>query len=263
MKNTLLKALDKAGEALRASFHKTLTITVKENQSSIVTNADLESEKIIIGTIIKTFPGHNIISEEYGHVDNHSDITWVIDPLDGTSNFASGIPWFGVLIAVLKDSKPILAGACLPEQHDFYYAEKGIGSFKNNIRIHTASSTNLKEMLVAFSTDYNEDEAYINKGLGLLKKLITESRNVRSTNSLIDMLYVAEGKFGACINMYTKIWDIAAPCLIIQEAGGFMTDLWGNEIHFCLKKEDYSINYPIITASGTMKSTIDVIIEPS
>ncbi|OFY53090.1 MAG: hypothetical protein A2Y87_12535 [Bacteroidetes bacterium RBG_13_46_8] len=260
MKAVLMEALEQAGASLRHNFNKALVITLKENQSSIVTNADLESEKTIISIITKTFPGHNIISEECGFIHNGSDITWVIDPLDGTSNFAAHIPWFGVLIAVLKGSEPLMAGALLPVQQDVYYAEKGAGSFKNGERIKVTASSNLREMLVAFSTDNTGDEDYLDKGIAILKKLITGSRNIRTTNSLIDFLYVAEGKLGACVNMYTKLWDIAAPALLIKEAGGFMTDLKGNEICYMLDKNKYKVNYSVAVASSAVQKTLMALI---
>jgi myo-inositol-1(or 4)-monophosphatase len=253
MKAVLMEALEQAGDSLLHNFNKALVISVKENQSSIVTNADLESEKTIIGIITKAFPRHNIISEEYGFIHNGSDITWVIDPLDGTSNFAAHIPWFGVLIAVLNGSEPVMAGALLPVQQDVYFAEKGTGSFKNGERIKATARSNLREMLVAFSTDYTGDEDYLNKGVAILKRLIAGSRNIRTTNSLIDFLYVAEGKLGACVNMVTKIWDIAAPSLLIKEAGGFMTDLTGKDICYVLDPNGCTVNYPVVTASCALK----------
>ena len=256
MKTILTEALEQAGASLRHNFNKTLVISTKENQSSIVTNADLESEKTIIGIIQKACPTHNILSEECGFIHKGSDITWVIDPLDGTSNYAAHIPWFGVLIAVLKDNEPVLAGACLPVQQDLYYAEKGAGCFKNGERINATENTNLREMLVAFSTDYTGDKESLERGLTLLKKLISASRNIRNTNSLIDFLYVAEGKFGGCVNMNTKIWDIAAPALLIKEAGGFMTDLTGHDIHYILNLHDYAVNYPVATASCALKESL-------
>jgi len=260
MKEVLMQALGQAGDSLLNNFSKTLVITMKENQSSIVTNADIESEKTIIGIIQKAYPGHNIISEECGYIHNGSEFTWVIDPLDGTSNFAAHIPWFGVLIAVLKGNEPVLAGASLPVQQDLYYAEKGSGSFKNGERIMATANKNLSEMLVAFSTDFTGDKDYLDKGIKIMKRLIQASRNLRGTNSLIDFLYVAEGKLGACINMYTRLWDIAAPSLLIKEAGGFMTDLSGHEIRFELDPHEVAVNYPVATASCALKESLMTLI---
>src|SRR4030042_6478951 len=114
MKNLLISALKVSGKTLLGYFNKPLKTKQKESQSSIVTEADIESENVIINLIKARFPGHNIISEESGFTDNKSEFTWVIDPLDGTSNFASGIPWFGILIALFKHNTPVAAGAYLP-----------------------------------------------------------------------------------------------------------------------------------------------------
>jgi myo-inositol-1(or 4)-monophosphatase len=260
MKALLTEALKLAADSLRQNFSRSLTVSVKESQSSIVTNADLESEKIIIRTIQKTYPGHNIISEEFGFIDNGSEFTWVIDPLDGTSNFASKIPWFGVLIALLKNGNPCLAGACLPVQQDLYFSEKGAGSYRNGERIRVTSAPDLREALVAFDTDYTTDESYLDRGLAIARRLISGSRNLRSTNSLVDFLYVAEGKLGACVNLFTKIWDIAAPRLIIEEAGGFMTDIHGEEFRFITNAADYAKNYPVLAGSCALKEKLISII---
>jgi fructose-1,6-bisphosphatase/inositol monophosphatase family enzyme len=95
----------------------------------------------------------------------------------------------------------------------------------------------LRDSLIAFSVDYTDDEAFLDKGLKIYKYIVKNSRNIRSTNSLIDFIYVAEGKFGGCINLYTKIWDISGPGLIISEAGGIMKDIYGNDIQFSVGKD--------------------------
>jgi len=131
MNDILITALMTSGKILLKYFNKPLEIKQKESQSSIVTEADLESEKIIIGLIRKAYPDHNIIAEEAGFISNNSEFTWIIDPLDGTSNFASGIPWFGVLITLFKQDTPIMAGAYLPVQNTLYFAEAGKGAYRD------------------------------------------------------------------------------------------------------------------------------------
>ncbi len=109
MKNTILNALHEAGEILMKNFGKLTEYAIKENQNSIVTAADIESEKKIIEIILEKFPDHNTLGEETGFQNRDSEFTWVIDPLDGTSNFAAGLPWFGVIICVLKNSVPVMS----------------------------------------------------------------------------------------------------------------------------------------------------------
>jgi myo-inositol-1(or 4)-monophosphatase len=112
LKNTLIEALKGSGKLLLKYFDTPLETKRKESQSSIVTEADFKSESVILKIIEQNHPSHNIISEESGFRNRHSEFTWIIDPLDGTSNFVSGIPWFGVLISLFRDNSPIMGGAC-------------------------------------------------------------------------------------------------------------------------------------------------------
>ena len=249
MKDKLISSLKSSGEKLLEYFTKPLEIKQKESQSSILTKADIESEKVIINIIRKEFPGHSIISEEAGYINNKSDYTWIIDPLDGTSNFASGIPWFGVLITLFKKNEPIMAGAYLPVQDILYFAEAGMGASRNGQPLPKLTEKDLKDSLVAFCVDYTEDIHLLNRGLEIYRYLIKESRNIRSTNSLLDFLYVAEGRFGAVVNLFTRVWDIAGLGLMISEAGGVMKNINGNNIQFTVGKQIMQVNFPVIAGS--------------
>lgn len=250
MKELLISALRNSGRLLLDYFDKPLTELRKESQSSIVTEADLGSERNIIKLIRGSYPGHNIISEECGYSYKGSEYTWIIDPLDGTSNFASGIPWFGVLIALLKGSTPVMGGAYLPVQDILYFAEAGKGVLRNGESLPVLKSKALKDSLFAFCVDYTEDTAFLNHGMELYKFIVKSSRNIRSTNCLIDFLYVAEGKFGGVLNLYTKVWDIAALGLIISEAGGTMLNIDGNKIQFSIRQEIIDENFPVVAGSA-------------
>jgi myo-inositol-1(or 4)-monophosphatase len=249
MKKLLIAALKASGDTLLEYFNKPLEIKQKESQSSIVTDADLASEKVIIGLVKDRFPGHNIISEEYGFLNNNSEYTWIIDPLDGTSNFASGIPWFGILITLFKNNTPVLAGAFLPVQDIMYIAEAGKGAYRNGKLIPKIKNKKLNDSLFAFCVDFTEDTVFLNKGIEIYKYIIRNSRNIRSTNSLIDFIYVAEGKFGGVLNLYTKVWDISGLGLIISEAGGTMKNTDGNDIQFSISGSIIDENFPVIAGS--------------
>ena len=249
MKNILIDSLRASGDILIGYFEGKLTETEKESQSSIVTEADLESEELIIALITDKYPHHNILSEERGFINNNSVYTWIIDPLDGTSNFASGIPWFGVLITIFRRDSPVMAGAYLPVQDILYFAEAGRGSFRNGERLPQIEEKELKDSLVAFCADYTEDIPFLKKGLEIYGTLVKESRNVRSTNSLIDFLYVAEGRFGGVVNLFTKVWDIAGTGLIITEAGGSIINIDGSDLQFNPGKDIIGVNYPVIAGS--------------
>lgn len=248
-----------AGTIQMKSFQNVKEVSEKESISSIVTEIDLESERKILEILEKDFPHHNILSEECGFKDRNSEYTWVIDPLDGTSNYAAGLPWFGVLIALMKGKVPVLAGAYLPVSGNLYLAESGKGTFLNN-KILKMEDREIKNTLVAFSTDYTRDEQYLQKGLNLYRYLIQHTRNVRSTNCLLDLLYVAEGRLGGCINMFTCIWDIASPYLIITEAGGVFRNLDHSDIEFVIDGQNIRKNYPIITGSKTFVENLEAVI---
>ncbi len=237
-------------------FSKPVSFRQKESQSSIVTDADIESEKLIITLIKSKFPDHNILSEECGFIDKLSEYTWVIDPLDGTSNFAAGIPWFGVLITLFRSNIPQMGGAYLPVQNDIYFAEAGKGALKNGKPLPNLKDKSLKESLFAFCVDYSEDDAFLNKGLETYRQIVKNSRNIRSTNSLVDFLYTAEGKFGGVMNLFTKIWDISALGLIIAEAGGEMKNINGSNIQFNISNAVIDENFPVIAGNKTIVRSV-------
>jgi myo-inositol-1(or 4)-monophosphatase len=256
MKETLIEALKSSGSILLDYYNKPLETFEKESQSSVVTEADFESDRAITSIIRNRFPGHNLISEESGFIDNKSEYTWIIDPLDGTSNFASGIPWFGVLITLLRGMLPVIGGAYLPVQDLLYWAEESKGAFRNNEPVKIRNNPDLRNSLFAFSVDYTEDEPFLDHGMKIYKYIVRHSRNIRSTNSLIDFLYVAEGKFGGCINLFTKVWDIAGLGLIISEAGGVMTLLDGGKIEFNINNELSTQNFPVIAGSEAIAGSL-------
>jgi len=256
MEKILKQALTEAGVILTQQFRKTTAYTIKENQSSIVTQTDIDSERKIIEIVLKAFSTHNILSEEYGFQNRNSDYTWVIDPLDGTSNFAAGIPWFGVIICVLKNFQPLMSGCYLPVQNQLYFAEKGVGAFMNDLTITVSQETVLKNILAAYSLDFTDEPGKTEREVQIIKRLVQHIRNLRSTNCLVDLCCTADGRFGACANQTTKIWDIAGPSLLIEEAGGIASDLKGNPIHFTFTETDYNRNFEIVASNKILHSLL-------
>ncbi len=249
MKQVLIEALMAAGKIQRKHYQSDHQISIKENFTSIVTEADKESEKEIIRVIEKHYPGHNILSEESGYTGKNSEFTWIIDPVDGTSNYAAGIPWFGPLIALIENNRPILAGAYLPVSGDMFLAEAGKGATRNGHSLEI-KDRDLKDALSGFSTNYSEDEDYQRLALGIYHFLVQNTRNVRTTNALVDLMNVATGSYGGCVIMFNGLWDIVAPYLIIREAGGIMKNLDSLEIDFTAGREALLRNYPVVTGSG-------------
>jgi len=260
MKQILHKALKEAGKILLQNFGRISGFEVKESQSSIVTQTDVDSEKRIMQIISEAFPQHNLLGEETGFQYKKSEYTWVVDPIDGTSNFAAGIPWFGVIICVLKNLKSEMAGCWLPVQNQLYFAERGKGSTLNEEAITVSKETELKNVLVAYSLDYSDVPGKTEREAQLIQQLVQNVRNLRSTNCLVDLCYTSDGKLGACINQTTKIWDIAGPALIIEEAGGIATDLIGKPFDYTISEFDYERNFDIVASNKFLHAQLIKII---
>ncbi|RLD71743.1 MAG: hypothetical protein DRJ29_03185 [Bacteroidetes bacterium] len=255
-RDTLLSVLNKGGEALMKHLGLTSEATVKESISSVVTEADLASEKVILEVLQSTAESYNIITEESGYLDSGSEYTWVIDPLDGTSNFAAGLPWFGVIIALFHKDIPVLGGMYLPVDKELYVTEQGKGSWKNGEAIRLTDSGKLEEQLVAYSFDFSDAPGKTESEMEILNSLSKKVRNIRSTNSLVDFCYTADGRLGAALNQTTKIWDIAVPWLMIREAGGKVTDILGEEICFDLSVSAFDQNYTILASGAKLHDTL-------
>jgi myo-inositol-1(or 4)-monophosphatase len=256
MKDTLTTAIYDAGKILMEHFGKISEYEVKESQSSIVTKADFASEKKIKEIISQKFPSHNLLGEETGFQHKDSEYTWVIDPLDGTSNFAAGLPWFGVIICILKNFEPVLAGCFLPYYDHFYFAEKGKGATLNGNPISISKESKLKNVLFAYALDYSDDFSKTDREAKLIGLLVKNVRNLRATNCLVDFCTTADGRIGGCINQTTKIWDIAGPELIIEEAGGVVSDIFGKKIDYTVDGKNYSHNFTIVGANKILHNRI-------
>ena len=252
LKNLLLVS----GEILKQGFGSVSDYQTKQDQSNIVTDYDMKSEKRITELIHQCYPDHNILGEENGFIDKGSEYTWIIDPLDGTSNYAAQIPWFGVLIALLKNNNPILSGAYLPMSNELYYATTDGGAFKNDQRIHGTNELDLKNILCCYSLDFSKDQSKTEREVRLIKRLVQNCRNIRSTNSLLDFCFTAEGKFGAAINQTMKIWDIAALHLIMEEADVKVTDIHGNKINYDVSDQSINQNFTAIAANPYLHEKI-------
>jgi myo-inositol-1(or 4)-monophosphatase len=222
----------------------------------VVTDADYAAEGRILEILSDTPEPYNIISEEAGHLDHGSAFTWVVDPLDGTSNFAARLPWYGVIITLFRDQAPVLGGMYLPAEDQLYMAESGKGAWRNGHPIRVRTSENLAEQLISYSFDFSSEEGKTLREMQLMARLSAQVRNIRSTNSLYDFCYVADGRLGAALNRTTRIWDIAAAGLMVKEAGGVVTDMEGNEIEFDLTPGSFQRNYTILAAGKGVHDTL-------
>jgi len=245
-----------AGKIVSNSFGRSHQSSRKGDISNVVTQTDFASEKYIVNQIKSIFPKDTIIAEETGFAAGSTEYCWIIDPIDGTSNFAAAIPWFGIIIARLKNWQPIAAGIYLPIQNEMYTATKGNGAWLNKKQIKASSEKDLKNLLISYGINFSNDESKIDQELKIIKKIIQNSRNLRSTNSVLDYCYVASGKLGAYINQTSNIWDNAGPYLIVTEAGGQHTDIKGKPLNFKCTKDNYDRNFTYICSSTEVFSSI-------
>jgi myo-inositol-1(or 4)-monophosphatase len=241
-----------AGVSLMETLGGSHVIERKGDRSNIVTAADTRSERIIVHGIHMSFPGHSIIAEETGCDVRASEYTWVVDPLDGTSNYAAAIPWFGVLICVLRGGIPIAAVMHMPASGDMYTAEAGAGAYRNDQRISVTQEASLSNALWAYGMDGGTDDQEAERHVSLLAHLVRRVRNVRATNSLVDAALTADGRLGGLLNWSTRLWDIAAPMLVVQEAGGMYTDVRGGALRLDLSLSACDREYAVLAGAPAL-----------
>jgi myo-inositol-1(or 4)-monophosphatase len=219
----------KAGKLLMDFYNsrEDLNISYKED-NSILTRADIASEKLIVEAIKKKFPSHSILAEEGDKLDMDSEYTWCIDPLDGTTNFSIHYPFFCVSIALFKKSEPIIGVIYFPSQDELYHAKKGGGSYLNERLIKVSSESAFNRAIVAFSNSRREQD------IKLISKIFLELRLLKQKlrhfgSAALELAYTACGRISGFLSIGTNIWDIAAGMILIKEAGGKITTLSGKE----------------------------------
>lgn len=231
-KQTALIAAKQASKILLYHYGKKETVKIKPNKS-LVAAADLEANKAIINIIKKYFPAHSILSEETGFEDNKSDYKWVIDPIDGTHNFLHQIPLFGTSIALEYKNEVILGVLNFPILGIIAVAEKGNGAFLNGKRINVSGKKDLEHAFILSEFSYADRM----EKTGFLEKLIHETIDVRNFGCAIyHLLLVASGNCDGFVILTTNEWDIAAGFLIVEEAGGKITDLRGGKYNLHQKQ---------------------------
>ena len=219
-----------AGEIVREGFGKNFSIEFKTSESNLVTEIDKASEKKIIEYVSKEFPTHGILAEESGEHKNSSEYVWVIDPLDGTTNFAHGLPIFSVSIGVQKNGITIAGVVYDVMQNVIYSAGAGSGAFANETRIKVNTNSNIARALLVTGFPYNITENPEN-AFEKFTAMTKSSRGVRRLGSAaIDLCYVAKGVFEGFWEVYLHPWDICAGKLIVEEAGGIVTGFKGEKI---------------------------------
>lgn len=228
LKSTLIKAAQAAGALIQERINGKFSVETKAGPNDLVTEVDKASEALIMDIIRQDFPGHFILSEEIGEVKMDSSTKWIIDPIDGTVNFANGIPLCCVSIGIEHEGNMIMGAVYNPMMNEFFFAEKGKGAFLNDNAIRVSQQNQVKHacLVTGFPYTYLDME---NGPLEVFSRLIRKGIPVRRLGSAaIDLCWVAAGRFDGFYEHKLNAWDSAAGFLMVEEAGGVVTDFAGD-----------------------------------
>ena len=236
------------------NFGRAAALAKPGDRTQVVTEADVEIGRAIAAAVDARFPGHNILDEELGVLDRGSTFTWVVDPIDGTSNFAAGVPMYGIMIGLLDGGRPIACGISLPAFRETYWAEVGQGAWLDGgARIAVRDDAELSSALVAHGIDgHAGDPARTRAECLTLAEIAIASRNIRCSNSVYDAVLLARGKYGAWLLRTSRIWDNVAPQLLIEEAGGRYTRLDGTKLAYDRPLARAGENFAICAAPAAL-----------
>ena len=243
MLNIAVKATRRAGNLIHRSADKIDHLTVtRKSHADFVSEVDRAAEQTIIQTLLDAYPDHAILAEESGS-QGESEYLWIIDPLDGTTNFLHGLPQFAVSIAL--QHKGIITQAVVydPVKNELFTATRGRGAFLNDKRIRVTRRVQLADSLIGTGFPYTRFE-HMDAYMAIFRDLMQKTAGLRRPGSAaLDLAWVATGRYDGFFETGLKPWDIAAGCLLITEAGGMVSDLHGSNTylktgHLCAGNPD-------------------------
>ncbi len=227
-----VRAVERAGSILKDAFYAKKERMVK-SKYEVVTDLDLRSQKVIVSTIRKFVPEHNILSEEDVEIDKESAFTWIIDPLDGTHNYMDSRYSFGINIGLLMEKEFIFSLSYLPFGNrleggrELYISKKGRGTFMNDKHSRVSDKTRLRDMTLLLNSSISRDPESTS---ALFTILVRQLNRVRIPGSAaVELCYIASGRADVMVAQYLKPYDLVG-CLHVEEAGGKVTDFFGNPI---------------------------------
>ncbi len=232
--NIAIEAAREAGKIIsrNMSHIHSLSIQTKE-KNDFVSEVDLKAEQEIINIIHRAYPHHGILAEESGEINKESkdEFQWIIDPLDGTTNFLRGFPHYSVSIALKHNNRLEVGVIYDPFKDELFCAGRGNGASLNDRKIRVSKLTNLEGALLATGFPFRENQN-IDRYLASLKELMLHTSGIRRAGSAaLDLAYVAAGRVDGFWEFGLNTWDIAAGALIVQEAGGLVGDTQGSHTH--------------------------------
>lgn len=258
----LKEQLELAAETAQRYFGKVSGTVKAGDNNQVLTEADIAIGKQLVAAIQQAYPSHNIIDEEAGVIDNGSQFTWVVDPIEATSNFAAGLPQYGIMVGLLHGAEPLAGGIIAPAYNKLYLAQKGKGATCNGEPIHVTEEPNLLNTLVSYGIDgHQENPQQTIEECRQLADIVLGIRNLRNSGcEALDPMYVAEGRYGGRINLTSKIWDNVAPHIITQEAGATWTDLHGRPADYSNPLTRAEQNFTFCVASPALHKQLQAIL---
>ncbi|MFZ2456167.1 MAG: inositol monophosphatase family protein [Candidatus Altiarchaeia archaeon] len=227
------EAAYESGKILMANYGR-VSVRYKKDRS-IVTDSDLASEKLIKEALKKEFPEYSFLAEESGLEDTGSEYEWVIDPLDGTTNYSIRNPFFNVSIALAKNDVPVLGVVYYPFQDELFHAVDGMGAYLNDQKIRVSAKASIRDAFVCFC--HGHDPETVNKAIIAYSKIKPVTDRMRQIGaSELELSYLGCGRVDAFFMLKQNPWDIASGTLIVREAGGIVSDIDGKS--FNLKSKD-------------------------
>jgi myo-inositol-1(or 4)-monophosphatase len=232
MINIAIEASKSASQILTNNFGKIKSEDIKEkDRNDFLTFVDTQAEKTIIDILLKNFPDHSILAEESGWRKQNSEYEWIIDPLDGTKNYISGVPNFSISIALRKNEQIILGVILDPLRNELFTTVKDEGAFLNDNKIRVSNRNQLEKCLLGTGFPFKLKELlpqYVNS----FQDIFQHSSGIRRMGSAaLDLAYVATGRFDGFWELGLSPWDMAAGSLMIEEAGGKISDFWGENFY--------------------------------
>jgi myo-inositol-1(or 4)-monophosphatase len=234
------------------------------DNNQVLTEADLAIGEQLVSAVRAQYPTHNVVDEEAGAIKNGSEYTWVIDPVEATSNFAAGLADYGIMVGLLHGRTPIAGGIIVPAHGRLYLAEKGKGATCNGKSIHAGEETDLTKVLVSFGIDSHGDNPDLTiRECRLLADVVLGCRNIRNSGcEAVDPMMVAEGRLGGRVNLASKIWDNVGPQIIAEEAGVVWTGIDGAPLDYADPTQKLDQNYAYIAAPQALHSALLRITKP-
>ena len=222
------EAAKQAGEILKTCFCTESRVQYK-GRANIVTDVDLQSEKCLKTLLQSEYPDHSILSEESQAVTGNSRYKWILDPLDGTNNYSFGIPFFSIVIALVKGNDVLLSIVYDPLREEMFSAQKGKGAVLNNSPIHVTAKKTVRDSLIGLDLGYVDENG--KKSLEFITALWPQMYAYRIMGSAaLGMAYTACGRLDLYFHLFLYPWELASGSLLVTEAGGLITDLEGKPL---------------------------------